>query len=311
VPEASGSWEKYADDNDHKNTARKMVLMMNGINRSYFAGRRVVNCYSCHRGGQLPKVIPNLAEQYGTPPPDDPDEIAAQAPGAPAADAVLNKYIQAIGGAQKLGAVTSVIGKGTYQGYDTENEKRPFDVLVKAPGLRSTIIHMRDGDSATTYDGQSGWISAPKASKPVPQLALTGRDLEGLKVDAEIAFPLRIKDSFSQWRVGPSFTIDDHDVQVVQGTVAGKSIVKLYFDDMTGLLLRVVRYSDTPVGLAPSQVDYSDYRDVNGVKLPFHWIITWVDGKSTVELSTIQINAPIAAAAFAKPAGLAPKPATP
>ena len=66
--------------------------------------------------------------------------------------------------------------------------------------------------------------------------------------------------------------------------------------------MRQVRYSDTAVGVIPAQIDYSDYRAVAGVKMPFHWVVTWTDGQSTIELSTIQPNVHIDAAKFAMPA---------
>jgi hypothetical protein len=68
------------------------------------------------------------------------------------------------------------------------------------------------------------------------------------------------------------------------------------------LLVRQVRYSDTAVGLNPTQIDYSDYREVYGVKMPFHWTVTWTDGQSIIQLTEIQPNAPIDAAKFGKPA---------
>jgi hypothetical protein len=84
--------------------------------------------------------------------------------------------------------------------------------------------------------------------------------------------------------------------------------VKLYFDEKTGLLTRQVRYADTPVGMVPTQVDYADYREVAGVKLPYRIVITWTDGQSDIQLTDIQANARIDAAKFAKPAPAAVKP---
>lgn len=100
--------------------------------------------------------------------------------------------------------------------------------------------------------------------------------------------------------------IDNRPVQVVQGTSAGRLPVKLYFDKESGLLVRVVRYLDSPVGLNPTQIDYADYREVSGVKMPFRWTVTWLDGRATTELSDVQPNVPIDAAKFAKPTGPSP-----
>jgi photosynthetic reaction center cytochrome c subunit len=309
VEESAGSWEKYADDTPIKQTARMMILMVATFNKTNFGGRRVVTCYSCHRGDETPRVTPDLTLQNGAPPAEDPDEIIEQAPDAPSADQVLDKYIQALGGAQRLAGITSFTAKGTYEGYDTELAKVQIDVFAKAPGQRTTIIHKPEGDGITTYDGSAAWVA--DADRPVPLLALSGGDLDGAKVDADLSFPARIKQALSGWRVGYPSTIDDHDVQVVQGMSAGKSPVKLSFDDKTGLLARVVRYTNSPIGLNPTRIDYSDYRVVSGVKMPFHWVVTWTDGRSTIELSEIRPNVAIDAARFAKPAPPPPKSATP
>lgn len=293
------SWAGYAKDNAHKQTARKMILMMNAINQSYFGGSRKLTCYSCHRGTDLPKVTPNLAEQYSAPIVEDPDVITEQAPGESSADQILDQYVQALGGAQRLAAITSFIAKGTYQGY-AEINKSPIEIIAQAPGQRATTIHTSNGDWTTTFDGLSGWVAEP--GRPVPLLELTDQFLEAVKVDADLAFPGRIKQALSQWRVGYPTTINDREVEVVQGSSGEGFPVKLYFDKQSGLLVRQVRYTNSPVGLNPTQIDYADYRDVSGVKMPFRWTTTWTDGRSATELSQIQANAPIDAAKFAKPA---------
>jgi photosynthetic reaction center cytochrome c subunit len=305
VEESSGDWSKYADDNANKQTARKMILMMNAINKSYFGGRRMLTCYSCHRGGETPRVTPNLAEQYSAPVLEVPDEITEQAAGAPSADQILGKYIQALGGAQLVASVTSFVARGTYQGYD-DPERRPAEIYAKAPDERALVVHTPNGESTTTYDGHSGWIAAPDTDQPMPLMPLTGGDLQGAKVDAALAFPAGIKQLFSQWRVGFATNINDHEIQVVQGSNPGESPVKFYFDQQSGLLLRVLRYTNLPVGLNPTQIDFSDYRDISGVKIPFHWTVTWTDGRSITDLNQVQLNAPIDASKFAKPAAPAP-----
>ena len=299
VTESGGSWEKYADDNAHKRTARRMVLMMAAINRDNFGGRQVVTCYTCHRGCNRPKVTPSLAALYSASA-DEPSDVIAPAPGAPSADQILDKYIKALGGANRLASLTSFAAKGTYQGYG-DPEQRPVDVFAKAPSQRTTIVHTRDGESTTTFDGRSGWIAGPSGERPVPVLALAGGDLDGVRLDAELSFPARIKQALRGWRVGMPDTIDDRQVQVVQGTGDGGALATLYFDGESGLLVRLVRYADSPVGRIPTQIDYADYRDVSGVKMPFRWTATWLDGRSTIELSEVRPNAPIDAAKFRRP----------
>ena len=307
--ESGGSWARYADDTPLKNTARRMVVMVNSINKADFGGERKITCYTCHRGSQRPEVTPSLAEQYGTPPPEDPDKVEILNPNGanqPTAEQILDKYLQALGGAAQVAKLTSLVGKGTYTGFDTDFAKVPVDVYAK-PGVRTTVVHTLAGDNTTVYDGKEAWMAA--VDKPVPLMPLTGGDLEGARADADLAFPARIKEEFKNWRGGfPAITINDKPVQVIEGTTAGGSAIKLYFDKESGLLVRQVRYNNTIIGLTPAHVEYSDYRVVNGVKVPFHWTTTWVDGQSTTELSSVQANVPIDAARFTKPAPAVPKP---
>src|SRR3990172_3610915 len=52
------SWDKYADDTPRKQTTRRMILMVNAINKNNFGGARILTCYTCHRGDLRPKFIP-------------------------------------------------------------------------------------------------------------------------------------------------------------------------------------------------------------------------------------------------------------
>jgi len=303
ISESSGDWGKYADDTALKRTARRMVQMVNAINKDNFAGRRAITCYSCHRGSLRPRVIPSLMEQYGSPPPDDPNnvEIVGRGAAAESVDQILDKYIQALGGAKAAASVTTLSAKGTYQGFDTDLEPRPFEIFAKAPAQRTSVIHLRTGDAITTYDGRGGWIASP--DKPSPLITLGGEDLDGLKLEATLTFPAGLKQSLSQWRAGfPKTQIDDRDVQVLQATAGGGSRIKLFFDGQSGLLVRTVRYTDTAVGIIPTQTDYSDYRAVGGVKIPFYWIVTWTDGQATIDMTDIKPNPEIDSARWAKPA---------
>lgn len=303
-PKVEGDWSVYAEETPRKATARRMILMVQTINKTNFGGARVVTCYTCHRNTQgAPKITPSLADQYGEPPPVDPNEveITRQAAGAPSADQIFDKYLQAVGGAQKAAAITSIVFKGTYQGY--AEPKAPVDIYVKAPNQRTMIVHTDVGDRTTTCDGSNGWMAAPAADKPFPVISYTGGDLDAVRLDAVLSFPAGIKQAVTKPLVGSS-SIGDKDVVVVEGTAnGGRSPIKLYFDKQSGLLERQVRYADTIIGRVPIQVDYSDYRDVAGagVKLPFHVITTWTDGKSDVLLTSAETNVAIDAAKFKQP----------
>jgi len=301
VDESGGNWAKYADDNALKQTARRMMQMVSALNKSSFGGRQVVTCNTCHRGTRRPNVMPSIALLYGTPPPDEPGEPFTQAPGQPSADQVFDKYLQALGGVERLAALTSFTAKGTYLGFD-DAEKRTLEMFAKAPGQRTTIIRSPAGVTTTTFDGGAGWIAGPEAERPVPLLAVTGQELDGVKLEAEVFFPARIKQALANWRVGPRLILGDREVQPVQGTTAQGSTATLCFDAESGLLVRLVRFSESPVGRIVTQTDYADYREVSGVKIPVRWTVAWLDGRSTFELTEVKPNTPIDAAIFAKPA---------
>src|ERR1700737_98884 len=97
-------WEA---DTPRKRIARRMVEMVTAINRDNFGGRQVVACWTCHRGRDIPVVMPAIDTVYGTPPLEADDIITRSSPGEPSPDEILDKYLQALGGAQRLASVTS------------------------------------------------------------------------------------------------------------------------------------------------------------------------------------------------------------
>jgi hypothetical protein len=304
---SASDWSKYATDTPLKNTARRMINMVNALNKSSFGGRPNVTCYTCHRGNQRPKVIPSLEAQYGEPPPDDPDEIEPLPAIRPTATAeqILDKYIEVIGGAAAVGKLNSFTAKGTYDGFDSDFEKVPVDFYAKAPDLRATVVHMKGGDVTSTYDGRDAWVAEPGELAPVPLIQLLGSDLGGARLDAQLSFPGQIRQLLTNWRVNfPAVNIGDKPMQVVQGSMADGTRVKLYFDKASGLLVRQTRFSPTMVGTVAARVDYSNYRELSGIgmKIPHTLQITWVDGRSTINLESVQPNVAIDAAKFRKPA---------
>lgn len=299
------SWANFAAETPLKQTARRMIVMVNALNKTSFGGQRKVTCYTCHQGGQRPRVVPDLRVQYGAPTedPNDVDIAVPNIPGLPAATQILDNYITAIGGTQQLARLTSYVAKGTYDGYDTGHVEVPVEVYAKAPDQRAMIVHAPFGEKVSTYDGRAAWVASP--DRPIPLMPLTGGNLDGARVETLLAFPAQLRQAFAEWRVGVT-TIEDRDVYVLQGTRARQLPVNLYFDQESGLLVRLVRWNDTAVGRVPTQMDYADYRDVAGVKIPFRWITTWTNGRHTIVLSNVQPNVPIAATRFGPPAPAPP-----
>ena len=70
----------------------------------------------------------------------------------------------------------------------------------------------------------------------------------------------------------------DEAYQVI-GQREGKPPIHLYFDQQSGLLLRLIRYGDTALGLLPTQIDYADYREVSGLKVPYRWTLSRPSGR--------------------------------
>jgi photosynthetic reaction center cytochrome c subunit len=299
VPESVGGWERFADETQLKRTARRMVAMVNDINKNNFGGVRSVTCYTCHHGDLKPRILPSLAAQYATPVEDANDVVITNIPGGPTVDQVFEKYIQALGGAQRLDALKSYSGKGTYIGFETEQTVVPMEIFAKAPSQRAMIVHMAVGDNARVFDGTNAWVAG--SDKPLPLYSPTGGNFDGAKLDGILMFPAQLRGAFSNWRVSAT-GIDDKLVRVLQGTNPGKPPVNFYFDGTTGLLVRVLRLVDTAVGRVPTQIDYSNYREIGGVKIPFKWIVTWTNGQSTSELVMVTANPTIDAAKFGRPA---------
>ena len=284
--------------------ARQMIVMMRTLNQTYFRGEPRVTCFTCHRGAFAPVTAPSLALQYGTPD-EDPNVMDFVPETRVTVDQVFDRYIAALGGAERLAGMTSFVAKGTYAGYDTGFEEFPVEVFAKAPAQRTWIVSTIDGPSPRVFDGRNGWRAGPDA--PAPVVPLTAGNLDLARMEAIVAFPAGIKQAFDKWEVGATF-IDDREVQLVQGTRAGQLPLNLYFDAESGLLVRMVRWNLTPVGPVPIQVNYTDYRDVAGVKTPFSWTFTQTHMEMTIQLSEVQPNVPVDAARFARPV---PEPSQP
>ena len=301
--DSGGDWAKYADDTPLKRRARLMVTMMQKINEENFGGRQMVTCNTCHRGVTNPSVMPSIDQLYGTPPPDEPGDPIVQAQGQPTAESIIDKYIAAVGGAQKVAAFTSFTGTGTYRGYD-DSEETPLEIAATSNGQYYTAAHPASGPHITTFDGRAAWYAAPPTDRPFPLIALTGLEMDGIRLQAQLFFPAQVKGALRNLRSGFGTEINDRPVNVIQGNLGMGGVATLCFDAQTGLLVRMLRYGPSPVGRIVTRVDYSDYRDVGntGVKMPFKWTMSWLDGRNVYSLMSVQPNVRIDAARFAKPA---------
>ena len=312
----------WAADTPRKIKARMMVNMVATINKSNFGGRQMVTCWTCHRNRDRPLTTPTMEIVYGMPP-YEPDDIIAPIPGMPPPEPVLDKYIQALGGAQRLAGLTSISGTGTSVGFGGFGGGGAVELIAKAPDKRATIVLFKAetgrGDEIRTYDGRTGWVRTPL--NVIGEFQLQGGDLDGARFDAQLSFPGQIKQILTNLKSGPPTTITDlpapssqsslqqdvtlgqsHVVDVVQGTGPRDLLVTLYFDRQTGLLLRELRYGPSPIGRIPTQIEFADYREVNGIKFPFRITYAWLGGRDSIVLNEIRTNVAIDEAKFGRPA---------
>lgn len=300
-----GAFDK--DDKKPKQTARQMIQMQMAINRDNFKGEREVTCFSCHRGAHDPVGVPIISDAEPKRPEPEKAEAAAPAPALPTSDEILNKYVQAVGGAAAVEKINSRVEKGTVS---FGAQQLPVEVLAKAPNKRISLVHTPNGDNITAYDGHAGWLGNPG---PRPPRDMSAPENEAIGFDATFYLPTELKKMFAQFRVRPATDkIGGHDVVQLIGANPGKPPIRLFFDKESGLLLRSIRYADTPLGRNPTQVDYTDYRAQDGVKVPFQWTVARPLGRFTIQIAELQQNVPVddkkfekpaAAAAPAKPAG--------
>jgi photosynthetic reaction center cytochrome c subunit len=312
----------WAADTPKKVRARKMVQMMTAINRDNFSGRQMVTCWSCHHGRDRPATTPTLEFMYG-PATQEMDDVLTQMPGQPSPDTIIDKYLQAIGGAERLAAIKSYAAKGTSVGFGGFGGGGNVQIFAKFPDQHATIIDFPSnperGHSVRSFNGREGWLVTPLTV--LGEYQLTGGELDGAKLDAQLAFPSQIKQVLTNLRVSMPATISDLPgpssqtskevsmvavgqdrlVNVVQGTGPRGTLATMYFDQESGLLLRVVRFGKSPIGRVPTQVDYADYRDVNGIKMPFRMIFAWMDGRDAIQLSEVQTNVAIDEGKFGRP----------
>jgi hypothetical protein len=289
-----GAFEK--DDKEPKATARKMMLMMFAINQNNFDNQRKVTCYSCHRGAPKPVSVPPVtlegrawlsdqSESAGT-------HLSSELPGI---DEVLARYSKAVNGALRNGAASarSARGVATLPG----GQQIPVEILSKPPDKRLLIMHLSNGDSVTAYDGQTGWLEFPGRGP----LRMNSTETEAARLDAVLHNSADLKPLFKESKVVKVVNVGQQDSYLVLGIPAEGPTVEMYFAKESGLLLRVVRYADSALGLNPTQIDYEDYRALGDLKIPYRWTVARPLGGFTVQIQETQQNIPIDDDMFSEP----------
>jgi photosynthetic reaction center cytochrome c subunit len=288
------------DDKKTKGYARHMMEMMFNINKENFDNQRWVTCYSCHQGSPHPPSIPAITAKEHAPLMMAEEETAS-ATGYPEPAKLLDGYLAAVGGADALKKITSRVAKGSVTAFG--DQKMAVDIYSKAPDKRVSVMHMKDGESVTAYNGKVGWLSVPGRVH-----MMNAQETFGAKMDADFAFPASVKGLYPKWETKPGEKIDGRETWLVMGEKEGEPPLRVYLDQNTGLLLRLVRYVDSPLGYNPTQIDYADYRMADGVKVPYRWTVARPGNRFTVQVDDLKQNVPVDDAKFVAPP---PPPAMP
>jgi photosynthetic reaction center cytochrome c subunit len=284
------------DDKETKQTARKMMHMMFAINKENFDGHREVTCYACHRGAHKPVTTPIISDEKDK---FVLEETTSQEKGNPAnlppADQILGKYLRAVGGTEAVDRISTRIQKGTLT---VGSVHFPVEIVAKAPVRRVTTVRFPGGDSVTGINEKEGWLITP--GRTVKDMIPS--EVDDARMDAELFFPSSLRTIFKELRVQQEGQIDGREAYVLAGIRESLPPVQLFFDQQSGLLVRVLRFVETPLGRNPTEIDYADYRDEGGVKTPFRWTVARPNGSFVIQIEQMQQNVPIGEDKFAKPA---------
>jgi hypothetical protein len=291
----NGQWDFASDEKPEKKAAREMITMVLNLNKTSFNGNTDVSCYTCHRGRNRPQGVPELPL-----PPVTPRSAASETATTekqPSADEILAKYLEAVGGAAAIDKIKTRTLKGTQLRQDGTSV--PFEISQLPPNKIIAVLTTQQGVFERVFDGTSGWEKSQRGVRD-----LVDEESYYLKRFADPAKDTKLKEQFSRVSFSGKEKIEGQDVYVVRGTSAGNVRERLYFDVQTGLLVRRLTIAPTSIGNIPEQIDFSDYRDVDGVKMPFTIRLSSIDPffSSTRKFSEIKLNVPVDEKRFVKPA---------
>lgn len=299
--EKDGHLDVVSDLKPEKGAAREMIKMVQGINKANFKGNPAVSCFTCHRGRPEPVRAPALPLAAAAPLPEAPAASAKETP--PTADQILARYTEALGGAAAIEKLKSRSMKGTW--LTANGMTLGYEVYQTAPDRIYTVLNTpKQGVIERGFNGQTAWEKGTRGLRD-----LEGPELYSLRRYPDLFKDIKLQGQFTRLGFGGRDTLDGKDVYVLRGMGNDGKGERLYFDVQTGLLLRRVSSTSTMVGIIPEQVDYEDYRDVEGLKVPFTIRVTTIDagGSSTRKFTEIKLNVPVDATKFNKPP--APPPA--
>ena len=270
-----------SDEKREKQTARKMIAMTFDINKASFNGRPQVSCNSCHNGHNEPSAAPNLWPTAEAEQPKQPDT-------KPTGDQILANYVTAVGGADKLGKVTS--RHITANRVEPDGKTEPEDIWQQGTKLRVATTYAEPNNVTITagYNGTDAWMNS--TGQP---LHVSPDDLDRLKISTQILFAPDLKSIYTKLEYRFTDQIDGKPVYLVTATLPNNQVDRLAFDIATGLLVRRTSIARTALGSFVWQWDFSDYKDFGGVKIPTTIKIAQPGQRFTRQITKVKINAPI------------------
>jgi hypothetical protein len=292
VTSQQGNWPMEKDDKQAKQTARKMIAMTRAINETNFADRTVVTCTTCHQGHTTPVGVPPVRALDA-----HLANLAAQAQqNLPTAEQVLDRYVEVLGGRPALEKLTtrqiggSVITEGA----------RNFPIQISQTANKYLlVIHLPRGDQFQAFNGTVGW-----GKFPGNQWTMQGLELARLARAAEFYNAFDLKARFPRLVLKGKERIGEQEAYVVIASSAsgGEGLAEmLYFDVASGLLLRRIVLTQTPLGEFPEQTNFFDYRQVDGVKLPFTVERIEINTRWTEKYTEVKHNVVLDGAVFEPP----------
>jgi hypothetical protein len=183
-----------------------------------------------------------------------------------------------------------------------------YEVYQTAPDKLYMVLNTpKQGVIEKGFNGQMGWEKSQRGLRDV-----NNQELFNLRRYTDFLKDIKLQGQFTRISYGGKEKIDGKDVYLLRGLGLDGKGERLYFDVQTGLLLRRITSTPTMVGLIPEQVDFADYRDVDGLKLPFSMKITSIDSffNATRTLTEIKLNVPVDETKFNKPPEPPPAPTT-
>lgn len=294
--------KRELDTKPQKQVARRMIEMVNGINKNSFGGAQRVTCFTCHMGRPTPIGVPNVIGEAL--PPALGEDYFANLPPAPAVPAmnptqVLDKYIAAVGGTGALEKTSSLVATGTVT---QRRIGRPFpaqqvEISSKAPGMELIVTKTGQADNLLAYSPTGNWA---KAGNAAPR-DLRKAEGDATKLEDIFNLPAQLKQLLMEPKMERPEIAYGRELYVVSGRTQNLPRVTAYFEKDSGMLRRLRYHLTTPFGPYPTQIDYMDFRDVGGRKVPFTWVISQVRNREfTWAMQNIRAVA-VEDSKFAKP----------